>query len=310
MISFASLNPILSGHAEQFMRDDTGFAGLQIAPRFDSPLQSSAYYIWTRDNALNIPTNIKHAPGGNFARSLPVLSSDTYSAQDYGHETPVPDEIRSKYRNYIDADISAIRRNTDIIKLNHEQRIYTKIQDASVPYSAVAHQWNLPNSDPKADIDIAKEAIRLGCGARSSTLTLVMSEPVRKILIAHPVIADRIKYVVAGLTPMDLLAAYFEVKKIVIADQVVNSAQEGQTITPADIWSDTVFLCLADESQDVMRPTFARTFFWQDFSGSDGIQVVSYREEKKASDIHRSRQYADEKIVFASAGYRLDNVLA
>src|SRR6266511_515930 len=212
MISSATANPIMTGHAVQFMRDQSGYAGLRLFPPFPSAEQSSDYYVWKRENALDVPTNIRHAPGSSFARSLPMISDDNYACRDYAHESPVPDEIRRKYTNQIDADISAIRRNADIIKINHELRAHTLATSASVPNAGVALKWDNPASSPKDDVDAAKEAIRKNSGRRPTLM--VINEAVRLVLAVHPVIAERVKYTTTGITTLQLLAAYFEVQQI------------------------------------------------------------------------------------------------
>lgn len=311
MQSTATANPVLSGHAEQFMRDQAGYVGLRLFPAFPTAEQSAQYYIWKRENALNVPTNIRHSPGAPFARSLPMISDDNYACRDYGTEQPVPDEVRRKYLNYLDADLSATRRNTDIIKINHELRAHTLATSAAVPNAGVAKKWDDPDSSPKDDVDIAKEAIRKNCGHRPNLM--VISESVRLLLSVHPKIADRVKYTVTGITTLELLAAYFEVGEIIVALQVHNTAQEGQALTPADIWADDVIIAHVNPARDLMTPTFGRTFFWSDFGsvGPDSvpIQIVSYRDETVASDIHRARHFTDEKLVFDLCGYRINNVL-
>lgn len=298
----------MTGHAVRFMRDPMGFVGFRLFPTFNSADQSSDYYVWDRENNLSIPRNIRHAPGSHFSRSTPKISDDAFACRDYGHETPVPDEIRRKYRTTIDADISAVRRNVEIMKVNHELRVLAKVQDNSVPDASPDAKWNESDSDPKADIDAAKENIRKNTGLRPNLM--IISAPVKLVLEAHPKIAERVKYTSSGLTTLIQLAAYFGVAEIAVADQVVNSAEEGQAIAPADIWGDTVMLAHVNGAQDLMVPTFGRTFGWADFGGAEGIQITTYRDEPVASDVHRSRQFSDEKLVAPFAGFRLDNVLA
>jgi len=116
------------------------------------------------------------------------------------------------------------------------------------------------------------------------------------------------------VTSVQILAAYFGVAEILVAEQVINSAAEGQAITPADIWEDDVLLALVDPSQDLMRPTFGRTFWWSQFAAGTQddvpLLVESYRDDSVASDIHRTRHFVDEKLVFPEAGYRLTNALS
>jgi hypothetical protein len=133
MKSTATANPVMTGHAVEFMRNPMGFVALLLFPAFSSAEQSAQYYKWLKGNSLNIPQNIQHAPGTPFSRSMPSISDDTYVCKDYGHETPVPDEIRKKYKNRINADIAAVRRNIEIIKVNHELRVKTLATSGAVP---------------------------------------------------------------------------------------------------------------------------------------------------------------------------------
>jgi len=308
MQSQATVNPVMTGHAVRFMRDPMGFVGMKLMPLFPSAEQSSQYYVWERANSLSIPRNIRHSPGAPFARSLPKISDDGFACRDWGHETPVPDEIRRKYANRIDADISAVRRNVEIIKVNHELRVLAVVNGATVPNATPSVKWNEADSDPKADVNAAKESIRQNTGLRANLM--VISEPTKLVLEVHPKIAERVKYTTTGVTSLQVLAQYFGVAEIVVADQLINSAQEGQALSPADIWEDLVMLAHVNPARDLMVPTFGRTFGWQDFTGAEGIEIKSYRDETVASDVHRSRQFTDEKLVFNLAGYRLDDVLA
>lgn len=311
MKSTATANPVMTGHAVQFMRSPAGFVGLALFPAFSSGIQSSDYYVWDRANALNIPQNIRHAPGAGFARTKMQVSDDAYNCKDYGIESPVPDETRKKYANAFNADLAAVKRNVDIIRVNHEIRVKTLATGGSVPTAAVAQTWNNDASKPKQDVDAVKEIIRKNCGLRPNVMQITEAHRLR--LIEHPVIADRIKYTSGGNTSLQQLAAYFEIDRIVIAEQVINSAAEGQAITPADIWGTDVILAHVNNSQDLSVPTFGRTFYWSEFgSGSSDVPIMieTYRDETVASDIHRSRHFTDEKIVFAEAGYRLTGALA
>jgi len=311
MISSATFNPIMTGHATEFMRALAGFVALRLFPAFPSGTQSGEYYVWERENALNVPTNIRHAAGTAFVRSRPRIAGDQFACKDYGHEAPVPDPIRAKYRNYIDADISAVRRNTDIIKINHEIRVRDICLSGSVPNATPSTNWNDPASDPKADVQAGIDAIRRACGTRPNLM--VISDPVRVILSVHPKIADRVKYTVTGITNLQLLAAYFEIAEIAVADQVINSGNEGQTLSPADIWGDDVILAYVNPARDLQAMTFGRTFFWSDFGSGAAdvpIQINTYRDETVESDVHRARHFVDEKLTTSFAAYRLNDVLS
>lgn len=312
MKSTATLNPVLSGHAEKFMRDPAGFVGTRVFPPFSSAQQSADYYVFDAENILGIPQNIRHAPGTGFKRILPKASDDNFACRDYGIEVPVPDTQRAKYRNAIDLDLAATRRNTDIIKINHEIRVKTLVTGGTVPNAAVAVKWNLADSSPKVDVDSAKEAIRTAIGVRPNLL--VLSRPTMNILELHPKLQEVFKYTQGGLMNEQKLASFFGVRDVVVAEQIIATSQEGQAITAADIWNDDVLLAHVNPGQDLMQLNLGRTFYWDEFGsiGADGvpIQIQTYRDETVESDVHRARHFTDEKLVGASAGYLLTDVLA
>jgi hypothetical protein len=63
-----------------------------------------------------------------------------------------------------------------------------------------------------------------------------------------------------------------------------------------------------DFSQDVRRPTIARTFHWTgDGSEIDG-RVETYRDEPVRSEIVRVRHQTAEKVMHVQAGHLLSNI--
>ncbi|HMP82612.1 MAG TPA: hypothetical protein PKA41_07935 [Verrucomicrobiota bacterium] len=310
MKSSATANPVLTGHAEKFMRAPGGFVGARIFPAFSSAAQSSDYYVFDAENHLGVPTGIRHAPGSGFKRILPKASDDNFACRDYGIEVPVPDTQRAKYRNQIDLDLSAARRLTDIIKINHEIRVVNLIT-SSVPSAAIQTKWNTANSNPIADVDAAREEIRKGIGVLPNTG--VISRPMLNTLKVHSKLQEVFKYTTPGVLDEQKLANYFGLREILVADQVIASNQEGQAVTAADIWSSNFLLAHTNPGSDLMQLNLGRTFYWDEFGsvGADGvpIQVQTYRDEPVESDVHRARHFTDEKIVCSAAGYLLTGCL-
>ncbi|MBK1884882.1 hypothetical protein JIN85_20920, partial [Luteolibacter pohnpeiensis] len=77
------LNPLLTGHAVRFMAG-LPMVGRRIAPIVPTQLHSAAYYVYDTSNFVDIPTDIRRGPSGNFARIKSSLSSDTFLCKDYG----------------------------------------------------------------------------------------------------------------------------------------------------------------------------------------------------------------------------------
>lgn len=298
----------MQGYAVKFLQDPSQYVGRRLFPQFNTGEQSANYYVLDQANALNFPTNIQRAPGSAYTRSKMTISDDTFATREYGHEESVDDRERKKYAIAINADIAAVRRATAIILFNQELRIKNKATGGSVPTATPSTKWNRALAgDPISDVDAAKTAIHKGCGMEANTM--LVNRDVFNELKEHPKVLDKIKYSERGIVTADILAAVFGVQQFLIAGVLYNSANEGQTLSAAYLWSDSVILAHVETAQDLQAPNFGRCFAWSGETGPDGVLVESYRDDSIRSDVHRVRQDLDEKLVGAAAGYHLSDVL-
>lgn len=307
MNSKATVNPILTTTAVKYMHNANEFAGRALFPMFMTNEQAANYYVFDRENALNIPKDIQRAPGSHYSRSVMKLSDDAYACKEYGHEEPVDDVEKAKYASALDADRASVTRSTSIVAINHEIRCYNLATGGGVTSSSPSIKWDAASADPIGDVDAAREIIHDNCGLDANVM--VIPRDVYNVLKELDVIVNKIRYVQKGIMTPDLLAPIFGVDRVVIAGLVTNGAAEGQTISPAKIWGDSVVLAHVNTMQDLKAPNFGRTFNWAKMSGANGIQVKSYRDEPINSDVHRAAQYTDEKLVGAECGYHLSSVL-
>ena len=307
MNSKATANPILTQTAYKFMQDSSEFVGRSLFPIFNTREQAAQYYVFDRENALNVPTNIQRAPGAGYSRSLMSLSDDSFACKEYGHEEPVDDIEKAKYTSALNADSAAVERSTNIVMVNHEIRAHALATSGAVQSSTPGTKWDAGSSDPIGDVDAVRELIHDNCGLDANTM--VISRDVFNVLKELPAIVDKIKYTQRGIITADLLAPIFGVQKVLVAGVITNSAAEGQALSPAKIWGDDVILAHVNSAQNLKAPNFGRTFAWSKFTGTKGILVKSYRQEEINSDVHRVTQNVDEKLVGAECGYRLSDVL-
>lgn len=313
MKSNVTRNPALTATFNKFVASAAGFVGLRLAPLFKTGQQAAFYYVFDRENFLNIPRLSARAPGTPYGRTVMKLSDATYGCKNYGHEVPVADEEREKYAVAFDADQAAIRRNGHIILFNHEVRVKTLVDGAGVPTSNVGVKWDAyanAASDPIGDVKAAKRVIQVNCGIAPNTL--VMSQQVYDVLTEHPKLKAIYTNTDGPLTREQVRKA-FEVENLEIAGAVENIANEGQALNPAYLWGDNVYLAVTNQSQDLQAPNLARTFQWNvagmGGGGEVGSLVESYREDAVDADIHRIKHHTDERLVGAEMGYRLGDVL-
>ncbi len=308
MKSTSTANPVLSGIFSKFMRDQSGFVAEAIAPTFNTAEQSANYYVFDRENMLLVPTNIGRAPGAKHKRVTMQLSDDNYFCRNYGISAPVPDEVRARYAIALDADSSAIKRITDILKVNRELRVYAKATDTSVvPNGSPSVKWDQSGCNPKEDVDAGRENIRLNTGLRPNTM--VLSETVRLVLENNPEIRKAFQLAINGRITMDMLKLYFGIDNIAVAGTILATSAEGQAITAADIWGEQVLLAHVEPGQDLMLPNLARSFNWTQVGAIDAA-VETFRESDEKSDVHQADHATDEKITCAQAGFVLTDTLA
>ena len=313
--SSASLNPVLAQLLTNYLVPDSAFVGTRIAPYFFTSEQAASYYVFDKENLASSPLLIDRAPSTEYPREQLKLSQDLYGCTNRGVEIPVDDEERRKYASAFSADDAAMRRIRNIIKVNHERRIYNKVTGGTFTSTSPTNKWDdhtvdvnsVPTSLPVEDIDIARNAIYTACGMEPNLLILPRS--VFYALKEHPEILNKIKYSQKGIITVDLLSEVFNIP-IAIAGGLDNSAADGQAVVTAGIWSDTVWLGVVGAANDLQSPTAIRTFVWTGMTGPDGATVESYRDDRIQSDVHRGKQYTDEKICGTQLAYTLTNVLS
>jgi len=309
MRSNVTLNPLLSMTATQYAAGADQYIGYKLFPVLSVAMQAAGYFVFKAENMLNIPTLIARAPGTRYSRGKLSLDNATYNTRDYGHEEPVDDRERKKYRYAIDADTAAVTRCMRTVLVNQEERVRALACDTTkVAHSGVNTKWDANGGDPIGDVNAAREVIRINCGFLPNTMTI--TEPTFNILAEHPKILDKIKYTQRGVVTEDLIAEVFKVQRLLVARTVANAANEGQPMTPADIWGKICLLSYTDGSPDLKTPTFGRVFSWAEEVAAEGVIVESYREDDIRADIHRVRNDADEVLVAPGAGYLLTDVIS
>ncbi len=302
-------NPLLSMTATQYAAGANQYVGYKLFPVLSVAMQAAGYFVFKSENMINIPKLLARAPSAPYSRGKFSLDNAAYNTRDYGHEEPVDDRERKKYRFAIDADTAAVTRCMRTVLVNQEVRVHGLATDRTkVANSAIVTKWDQPNSDPIGDVNAGREVIRINCGFLPNTMTI--TEPTFNVLAEHPKILDKIKYTQKGVITEDLIAEVFKVQTLLVARTVANAANEGQPASPADIWGKDCVLSYTDASPDLKLPTFGRVFSWAEEVGADGVIVESYREDTLRSDIHRVRNDADEVLVAPGAGYLLTDVIS
>jgi hypothetical protein len=103
-----------------------------------------------------------------------------------------------------------------------------------------------------------------------------------------------------------VIASLFGFDEILLSDAIKNTAIEGQAASTSVVWGDDVYVFYRPPSPGMMVPAMGYRFDWSPFSGSpNGWMVNRWREEGIHSDMVEVMKYYDQRIILATAGYRL-----
>lgn len=315
----STLRPDLAAFLQFDLESEkNGYVATRVMPVIDTALQS--------DNPGRIPLaqllqagNTNRSSGGGYARGKYTFEKFTYACEEHGWEEPVDDRQRKQYQHLFDAEKVATARAFSKVLRNAEQRVASAVFNATTFSSytaAVSTEWStVATATPLTDVNTAVNAVYNNSGLWANAL--IVNRKVFRNLRRCAQVIDAIEASGAGSAAKqsditaDMLAQVFDLDYVIVAGTSKNSATEGQTATPAQIWdSEYAMVCRVATSNDIQEPCLARMFHWTEDGSTIGGTVEQYRDETIRSDIYRVRHDVDEVIMYAAAGYLLSNITA
>lgn len=256
----------------------------------------------------------QRAPGENTKRVQFGYGSGNYALVDYGLEGQVPIEVLQEglAGPGIDHAAMAIRKVSAIMALRLEKQAADIARTAGsyassnkVTKTSTAQWSDLTSgvSDPIADVETAKDAVRAAIGRRPNTV--VMGAAVMTKLRQHPKVIDRIKYTGRDVVTEELLASLFGVQRVVVGDAIyANDA--GTTFT--DVWGKDVVVAYTELGSvaDMGAPSYGYTYTL------DGYPLAEepYYDRNTKSWVYPVTRAEAPVLASASAGYLITNAVA
>ena len=255
----------------------------------------------------------QRAPGENTKRVQFGYSSGNFALVDYGLEGQVPIEVLQEGMAGpgIDHAAMAVRKVSAIMALRLEKQA-ADIARAAGSYAAANKNtaltgstlWSdLSASDPIANIETAKDAVRAATGKRPNTI--VMGAAVMKSLRQHSKIIDRIKYTGRDVPTPELLAALFGVQRVLVGDAIyANDA--GTTFT--DVWGKDVLVAYTELGSvaDMGAPSYGYTYTLQCYPMAE----EPYYDRNTKSWVYPVTRAEAPVLASASAGYLITSAVA
>jgi hypothetical protein len=257
--------------------------------------------------------NSARAPGAATKRVQFGYSSNNYALVDYSLEGALPIELLQEGQavpNINQAEV-AIRKVRAIMALEREQQCAALATNAALyPVSNRItltggdrwDQYSDPLSDPIADIQAGREAVRAQIGMRPNLLTL--GPRVLTALRSHPKILDRLS-TSRDRTPATLaqLAALLEIDQVIEGGAIMNNGT-----AMVDVWGTFAHLAFTTPASvaEMGSPSFGYTYQLENYP----VAEEPYYDRNSKTWYFPVTDARQPQLVGASAGFLVTGAVA
>ncbi|WP_323790123.1 major capsid protein [Thalassovita sp.] len=259
----AVVDPILSTHARGYRNLE--FISHLLFPRVPIPNRSMRVLKFGKESFRKL--NTRRAPGADKKRIQYGYASDPVSLVQDSLEGLVPIEHQEEAQAIPGVDLGrgAVNMVLDVVDLGHEYEAAQLARgaanyDANHKLALVgADRWTSDSSDPAADVQTGNEAVRRSIGRYANTL--VLGPSAFNALRNHPKIKEQFKYTSKDSITADMLAKYFELKKVIVGKAVWLPETASDDELAQDVWGDDAVLAYVPETEATfMVPSYGYTY--------------------------------------------------
>jgi hypothetical protein len=277
-----------------WLQDANNFVADKVFPRVQVTKKTNTYYIYDRAQ-FNRVGDVQPRAARTEAQTIGMsLSTDTYSASVFSLAMDFDLETLANADAGLELEAAGAQVLTSQLLIDRERKWTAKYFGAGIwtgadwtgvsgaPVANQVRQWSdYVNSTPLQDVTAITQAIQLKNGGYRPNV-MVMSRPVRDILINHPTILARINGGAVVQNPAlvsnALLAALFGFEEVLVMDSIQNTAAEGLTEANAFIAGKGVGFYYRPRAAGLMVPSAGYIFTWSepDFINGYGIDIRTY----------------------------------
>lgn len=319
----------LTNIAVAYMQDNGFYIADKIFPIVPVQHQSDLYYKWNKDDFFRDEAQ-ERADGAESAGSGVDLTTDSYAAKVWALHKDIGDQMRRNADPAVDIETAVTEFLMQKLLIRRDRLFATNYLAtgkwgtditgvASAPGGSQTIQWSDDaNSDPFTDIATGQTTILQNTGQEANVLTLGYA--VYQALRKHPLVIDRVKYTMQAdaknITP-ELLAAAFDVDRVVVAKATYNASNKGNASpTYSFAVGKIALLCHAAPAPGIMVPSAGYIFGWDGLEGSNSFGISSWSEPvpnrgKPGSTVRVEAEMAfDMKLVGSDLGYFFTSIVA
>lgn len=258
------VDPVLTGIAQGYRHAQR--VGHVLFPAVEVPNRGGKVIQFGRESFLNY--NARRAPGAHAVKVQFGYDGVPFSLSQYTLDVPIPREFMDEASEVPGVDLGRRATNVamDSLTLNLEIE-QAKLATDPANYTAGnkrdlgaadQHKWSDPASDPLADVDAAKEKVRMGCGIEPNRM--VIHNAGFKALKSHPKIVERFKYTSSDSITTKMLAGILDLDELAVgrATYVEKLDDEAQFM---DAWNNSAVLAyVPPQDAAIENPSFGYTY--------------------------------------------------
>lgn len=310
---------MLTNVSVAYTQDAANYVAPKVFPVV--PVAKASDIYWTYPKGQFFRDDVAKRPmGGRSVVTTFGATTASYLCEEDALSAAIDDRERANQTNPMSVERSKVRMLTAQM-MTHRDRVWaadfwgtgkwgTDVTGvASGPTGPQVIKWNLSTGDPKASIDAYQQTLLRTTGMKGNVL--VLGSDVGIAIENNPSIIDRIKYGNSNNEPTQvtdaMLAQLFKVDRVVRAEAVYNSAQEGVAESMGFIVDPkSALLVYAANEPALETPSGGYCFAWTGLLGQQAFSNVTavsrWRDEPAHSDFFEVRMAWDAKIVAADLG--------
>jgi hypothetical protein len=320
-INSVHVDAILTNLSVAYLQRAENFIADKVFPIVPVDKKSDKYFSYTKNDWFRDEAQ-RRAPGTESAGGGYGLTTESYSADVWAFHKDVDDQTLAN----ADAPLNPLREAAEFVThrllVRRENQFVSDFMttgkwatDATgvsgTPTTGQFKQWSdYTASDPMEDVEAGKAKILSTTGMESNTL--VLGYEVYRQLRNHPDIVDRIKYTSSQTVTADMLAAMFDVDRVLVAKSVQATNAEGATAAYGFSVGKVALLCHVAPAPGLLTPSAGYTFAWTGVSAGMGatIGTSQFRLESLRATRVEAEVAFDNKVVSSDLGYFFNSAVA
>jgi hypothetical protein len=291
----------LTGLAVRYTNNE--FVGNQWLPEYNVQKESDKYRIFNKDGFFKGAP--KKADGAITEEATLSYDEGTYSTYERALKDIVTDRAMQNADAPVRPKIDVTNFLTEKVLLSQEIDIWALIlgtsglESGSLYSNLTATTAWIGGTDPDilGDLSDAIVTISKAIGKRPNQISFTTE--VSEAITQDPVIREILKYHTTSMITGNALPATIRNMKVIIADGLWNSADEGQTAVYEYIMKFRVPIAYVNPGDNL---TLGRTFV------SRGFKVVRWRDDDREGEFIKVNKVYSPHLTNSSAGYMYKRV--